>query len=87
MKRFIAVLAVVSSISAFAGEPPVGSGTAPVEKKSASSTGLLLRGTGSGTLGTRGMGTGTGPEGALGTGASTKSAKVKTSTTAPVGTK
>jgi hypothetical protein len=79
MKRFIAALAVVS-ISAIAGEPSVTTGTAPAEKKTVSTTGALLRGTGTG-LGTRGTGTG------LGTGSSTKPAKAKVMTTAPVGTK
>lgn len=76
MKRFVAVLAVVS-ISAIAGEPTVTGGTAPAEKKTITPT--VLRGAGSGSLGTTGTG-------GLGTGASTKPAKPKTATP-PVGTK
>jgi len=75
MKRFIAVLTVVS-ISAIAGAPTVTTGTAPVEKKAVTT---LLRGrTGTGSVGTTGTG--------LGTSASTKLTKPK-QTTAPVGTK
>ncbi|MDP3504693.1 MAG: hypothetical protein Q8S33_30425 [Myxococcales bacterium] len=81
MKRFAAVLAVIS-IVAGAGEPAAGSGTAPASTETAPAekkgVTTVLNDPGAGTLGMRGRG--------LGTGMSTKPSKPKT-TTAPVGTK